>query len=234
MALAASIGVLLGSIAGFTAGKIDKLIMRFTDIILCFPTLLVILSVVTIVGPSIFNVMVVIGGFSWPSFCRLVRGQFLSLRQQDFVIAARSAGAKSSLIIVRHLLPNVVAPVSVAITLGLASAILTEASLSFLGLSVQVPTPSWGNMLFGATSISIIERAWWLWLPPGLLSPAPCWRSTSSAMGCAMPSIPACAWTNPSHTKGRTVEMTDFGNSYMTWTAARPQHPRAGAQALEQ
>jgi peptide/nickel transport system permease protein len=167
--LSASIGVLLGSIAGFYGGRVDNLIMRFTDVILCFPTLLVILSVVTIVGPSIFNVMVVIGVFSWPSFCRLVRGQFLSLREQDFILAARSVGVPSRLIISRHLLPNVVAPVSVAVTLGLASAILTEAGLSFLGLGVQVPTPSWGNMLFGATSVSIIERAWWLWLPPGLL-----------------------------------------------------------------
>ncbi|MGN6810721.1 MAG: oligopeptide ABC transporter permease [Thermomicrobiales bacterium] len=167
--LSALIGVTLGSIAGFYGGKVDSGIMRFTDIILCFPTLLVILSVVTIVGPSIFNVMAVIGGFSWPGICRLVRGQFLSLREQDFVLAARAAGAPNRQIIGRHLLPNVVAPVSVAVTLGLASAILTEASLSFLGLGVQVPVPSWGNMLFGATSVSIIEKNWWLWLPPGLL-----------------------------------------------------------------
>ncbi|MGN6361750.1 MAG: oligopeptide ABC transporter permease [Thermomicrobiales bacterium] len=167
--LSALIGVTLGSIAGFYGGKVDSGIMRFTDIILCFPTLLVILSVVTIVGPSIFNVKAVIGGFSWPGICRLVRGQFLSLREQDFVLAARAAGAPNRQIIGRHLLPNVVAPVSVAVTLGLASAILTEASLSFLGLGVQVPVPSWGNMLFGATSVSIIEKNWWLWLPPGLL-----------------------------------------------------------------
>lgn len=167
--LSASIGVLLGSIAGFYGGKIDGVIMRFTDIILCFPTLLVILSVVTVLGPSIFNVMIVIGVFSWPEICRLVRGQFLSLREQDFILAARAIGAPNRQIIARHLLPNVVAPVSVAVTLGLAGAILTEASLSFLGLGVQVPTPSWGNMLYGATSISLIENNWWLWLPPGLM-----------------------------------------------------------------
>jgi peptide/nickel transport system permease protein len=169
VAISTAIGVLLGSAAGFYGGKIDSLIMRFTDIILCFPTLLVILSVVTIVGPSVFNVMAVIGGFSWPSMCRLVRAQFLSLREQDYVLAARAIGAPSRVIVMRHLLPNVVAPISVAITLGLAGAILTEAGLSFLGLSVQVPTPTWGNMLFGATSISIIENNWWLWLPPGLM-----------------------------------------------------------------
>lgn len=169
VAISTAIGVLLGSLAGFYGGKIDSLIMRFTDIILCFPTLLVILSVVTIVGPSIFNVMAVIGGFSWPSMCRLVRAQFLSLREQDYVLAARAIGAPSRAIVARHLLPNVVAPISVAVTLALAGAILTEAGLSFLGLSVQVPTPTWGNMLFGATSISIIENNWWLWLPPGLM-----------------------------------------------------------------
>jgi peptide/nickel transport system permease protein len=168
MALATGIGVVLGGIAGFAGGKIDSLIMRFTDIILCFPTLLVILSVVTLVSPSVTNVILVIGGFSWPGICRLVRGQFLSLRQQEFVTAARCAGAPSTRIVVRHMLPNVVAPLSVAVTLGIAGAILTEAGLSFLGLSVQVPTPTWGNMLLGATSISIIENNWWLWLPPGI------------------------------------------------------------------
>ena len=167
--IAGTIGVLLGSIAGFYGGRVDSLIMRFTDVILCFPTLLVILSVVTLVGPSIINVMAVIGGFGWPEMCRLVRGQFLSLREQDFILAARATGVPNRRLILRHLLPNVVAPVSVAVTLGLASAILTEAGLSFLGLGVQVPTPSWGNMLFGATSISTIENNWWLWLPPGIM-----------------------------------------------------------------
>jgi peptide/nickel transport system permease protein len=169
VAVATAIGVVLGSIAGYGGGMVDSVVMRFTDIILCFPTLLVILSVVTVVGPSVFNVMLVIGAFTWPGICRLVRGQFLSLREQDFVLAARSIGASHRAIIARHLLPNVVAPVSVAVTLGLAGAILTEAGLSFLGLSVQVPTPTWGNMLLGATSISIIENNWWLWLPPGLM-----------------------------------------------------------------
>jgi peptide/nickel transport system permease protein len=114
-------------------------------------------------------VILVIGGFSWPGICRLVRGQFLSLRELDYIQAARSIGATNGSIITKHLLPNVVAPVSVAVTLSLAGAILTEAGLSFLGLSVQVPTPTWGNMLFGATSISLIENNWWLWLPPGLM-----------------------------------------------------------------
>jgi peptide/nickel transport system permease protein len=167
--IATAIGVVLGSLAGFLGGRVDSLIMRFTDIILCFPTLLVILSVVTITGPSQMNVILVIGGFSWPGICRLVRGQFLSLRELDYIQAARSIGATNGSIITKHLLPNVVAPVSVAVTLSLAGAILTEAGLSFLGLSVQVPTPTWGNMLFGATSISLIENNWWLWLPPGLM-----------------------------------------------------------------
>lgn len=168
MAVATLIGVVLGSVSGFFGGKIDALIMRFTDIILCFPALLVILSVVTVVGPSVLNVILVIGAFSWPGICRLVRGQFLSLRQQEFVTAARCIGAPSTRIMFKHMMPNVVAPLTVSVTLGIASAILTEAGLSFLGLSVQVPTPSWGNMLLGATSISIIENNWWLWLPPGI------------------------------------------------------------------
>ena len=167
--IATLIGVVLGSLAGFLGGRIDSLIMRFTDVILCFPTLLVILSVVTITGPSQMNVILVIGGFSWPGICRLVRGQFLSLRELDYIHAAKAIGSTNRTIITRHLLPNVVAPVSVAVTLSLAGAILTEAGLSFLGLSVQVPTPTWGNMLFGATSISLIENNWWLWLPPGLM-----------------------------------------------------------------
>lgn len=163
------IGVLLGSIAGYSGGTVDNMIMRFTDIILCFPTFLLILTVVSIVSPSIFNVMAVIGGFGWPPMCRLVRGQFLSLRERDFILAARSVGVPGGLIIRRHLLPNVTGPIAVSATLGLAGALLTEAGLSFLGLGVQVPEASWGNMLFGAMSISIIENMWWLWLPPGLM-----------------------------------------------------------------
>ncbi|MGH2561816.1 MAG: oligopeptide ABC transporter permease [Thermomicrobiales bacterium] len=165
----ATIGLVLGSIAGFYGGLVDSLLMRFTDIMLCFPTFLIILSVVTIVGPSIFNVMAVIGLFGWPEMARLVRGQFLSLREQDFILAARAVGVPNRRIIARHLVPNIIAPISVAVTLGLASAILTEAGLSFLGVGVQMPTPSWGNTLFGARSVSIIENNWWLWLPPGLL-----------------------------------------------------------------
>ena len=163
------IGILLGSIAGYYGGVVDNLIMRFTDIILCFPTFLLILTVVSIVSPSIFNVMAVIGAFGWPPMCRLVRGQFLSLRERDFILAAQSVGVPGSVIIRRHMLPNVTGPVAVSATLGLAGALLTEAGLSFLGLGVQVPEASWGNMLFGAMSISIIEKMWWLWLPPGLM-----------------------------------------------------------------
>ncbi len=163
------IGVALGSIAGYYGGWVDNLIMRFTDIILCFPTFLLILTVVSIVSPSIFNVMAVIGAFGWPPMCRLVRGQFLSLRERDFILAAQSVGVPGGIIIRRHMLPNVTGPVAVSATLGLAGALLTEAGLSFLGLGVQVPEASWGNMLFGAMSISIIEKMWWLWLPPGLM-----------------------------------------------------------------
>lgn len=169
VAIATLIGLTLGGLAGFLGGHVDSAIMRFTDIILCFPTLLVILSVVSVTGPSQMNVILVIGAFSWPGMCRLVRAQFLSLRELEYIQAARAIGSSNRSIIIRHLLPNVVAPVSVAITLNLAGAILTEAGLSFLGLSVQVPTPTWGNMLLGATSISLIENNWWLWVPPGMM-----------------------------------------------------------------
>lgn len=167
--LASLIGITIGSIAGYYGGQIDNLLMRFTDIIMCFPTFLIILTVVAIVSPSIINVMAVIGLFGWTGMARLVRGQFLSLREQDFVTAARAMGASGGRIIRYHLLPNVVAPMSVAATLSLASAILTESGLSFLGLGVQIPEASWGNMLYGAMTISIIEDNWWLWLPPGVM-----------------------------------------------------------------
>lgn len=163
------IGLFLGSVAGYYGGNVDNIIMRFTDIILAFPTFLLILTVVSVVSPSIFNIMIIIGAFGWPGMCRLVRGQFLSLREQDFVMAARSVGVPSGKIMLRHMLPNVTGPVAVAATLGLAGAMLTEAGLSFLGLGVQVPQASWGNMLFGAMSISIIEKNWWLWFPPGFM-----------------------------------------------------------------
>ena len=160
-----SIALVLGSISGYVGGHVDNIIMRFTDIIMCFPTFLLIITVAAVLPPSIFNIMVIIGIFGWPGMTRLIRGQFLSLRSQDFVTAAVAMGVPTRRIIFRHILPNVVGPVVVAATLGLAGAILTESSLSFLGLGVQQPTPSWGQTLTTALQLPILENLPWRWLP---------------------------------------------------------------------
>ena len=160
-----SIALVLGSVAGYVGGHVDNAIMRFTDIIMCFPTFLLIITVAAILPPNIFNIMIIIGIFGWPGMTRLIRGQFLSLRSQDFVTAAVAIGVPTRRIIFRHILPNVVGPVVVAATLGLAGAILTESSLSFLGLGVQQPTPSWGQTLTNAMQLPILENLPWRWLP---------------------------------------------------------------------
>lgn len=162
------IALILGSLAGYYGGWVDMLIMRITDIMMVFPVLILIMTVVAVLGPSIYNVMIVIGLLGWTSATRLVRGQILSVREWDFVMAARSLGVQDRNIMFKHILPHVLAPLLVAATFGVASAILTEAGLSFLGLGVLPPTPSWGNMLNGAQSILILERHWWIWLPPGM------------------------------------------------------------------
>jgi peptide/nickel transport system permease protein len=163
------IGTVLGSIAGFAGGVVDSLIMRATDVVMCFPLLIIIITVVAMVGPSLYNIMAVIGLIAWPSIARLVRGQFLSLREQEFITAARCLGIPSGRIIRRHMLPNVVGPITVAATFGMAGAILTEASLSFLGLGVPPPEASWGQMLTDAQKLSVLSDMPWLWIPPGVM-----------------------------------------------------------------
>ncbi len=169
VAIYTAIGIILGSIAGYYGGAVDSIIMRMTDIVMCFPTLIIVITVVALVGPSLYNIMIVIGLISWPSISRLVRGQFLSLRGQDFVTAARCVGVPDGRIIWRHILPNTVGPITVAATFGIASAILLEASLSFLGLGVPPPQASWGQMLTDAQKLSILSGMPWLWIPPGLM-----------------------------------------------------------------
>ena len=160
------IGVLLGAVAGYYGGTVERIIMRFVDIMLCFPTFFLILAVIAFIGSSIWNIMVVIGVTSWMGVTRLVRAEFLSIRERDFVQAAISQGAGDLRIIFIHILPNSMAPVLVAATLGVASAVLIESSLSFLGIGVQPPDPSWGNML--TEGKDNIEIAWWLSVFPGL------------------------------------------------------------------
>ena len=164
-----AIGVILGALAGFYGGKLDAIIMRLADVFLAFPSLIIIITMASVLGPSVFNVMLAIGLLGWPPIARLLRGELLSLREREFVQGARTIGCPTGRLIFRHLLPNAMAPVIVAATFGIAYAILIEAGLSFLGLGVQPPTPSWGNMLTDAQSIVVLESMPWLWLPPGLM-----------------------------------------------------------------
>jgi peptide/nickel transport system permease protein len=164
-----SIGLILGALAGYYGGWIDSTIMRLADVVLSFPTLLIIITLVSVMGPSIYNIMFAIGLLGWPEIARLLRGNLLTLRERDFVLAARATGATNQRIILRHLIPNAVAPIIVAATFGIASAILLEAALSFLGLGVQPPTPSWGNMLNDAQSLTVLESMPWLWVPAGAM-----------------------------------------------------------------
>jgi peptide/nickel transport system permease protein len=169
VAIYTSIGLILGAFAGYYGGWVDSTIMRMADIVLAFPALIIIITLVSLLGPSVWNIMMVIGFLGWPAIARILRGQFLSLREQEFVIASKAIGSSNSRIIFRHLLPNALAPIIVAATFGMASAILLEAGLSFLGLGVQPPTASWGNMLNDAQSLPILQSMPWLWLPPGVM-----------------------------------------------------------------
>lgn len=164
--IAMVIGTIVGLVAGFYGGWMDSLLMRLVDIMLCFPTFFLILAVIAMLEPSIWYIMIVIGVTGWMGVARLVRAEVLSIRERDFILAARAIGASDLRIIFRHILPNAMAPVLVAATLGVAGAILTESALSFLGIGVQPPTPSWGNIL--TSGKDYIEFAWWLSLYPGL------------------------------------------------------------------
>ena len=164
--ISVSIGATLGLIAGYFRGLVDECIMRLVDIMLCFPSFFLILAVIAFLEPSLFNIMVVIGLTSWMGVARLVRAETLTLRERDYVAAARLSGASLSRILFIHILPNALPPILVSATLGVAGAILVESSLSFLGLGVQPPTPSWGNMLLeGKESMEISP---WLSVFPGL------------------------------------------------------------------
>lgn len=161
-----SIGSLLGLISGYFRGWVDEAIMRLVDIMLCFPSFFLILAVIAFLEPSLANIMIVIGLTSWMGGARLVRAETLSLREREYVASARLAGCPTLKILFRHILPNAMAPILITATLGTAGAILVESSLSFLGLGVQPPTPSWGNMLMDGKIA--IETAPWLSIYPGL------------------------------------------------------------------
>tara|TARA_A100001015_G_C14902575_1_gene677008 strand:- start:321 stop:1133 length:813 start_codon:yes stop_codon:yes gene_type:complete len=163
--IATFIGLVVGALAGFYT-RLDGVLMRFVDIMLCFPSFFLILAVIAFLKPSIVNIMVVIGLTSWMGVARLVRAEFLHLQKQEFIIAARGQGLGDWRLMWRHFLPNSLTPVWVNTTLAVAAAILVESGLSFLGIGVQPPTPSWGNMLIEGKAN--IEVAWWLSLFPGL------------------------------------------------------------------
>lgn len=163
------IGMILGSLAGYYGGWVDGIISRLIDVVLSFPYLMLILVLVSLLGPGLRNIMLVLGLLGWPQVARILRGEFLRLRSDDFIMAARVVGAKDSRIIVSHILPNAMGPMLVAATFGVANAILSESALSFLGLGVQPPASSWGQMLNDAQSLTILEQKPWLWVPPGIM-----------------------------------------------------------------
>jgi peptide/nickel transport system permease protein len=164
--IATAIGIVLGAVAGYYSGWVDTAIMRAVDVMLSIPTFFLILAVIAFLTPSIWNIMVVIGLTSWMGVTRLVRAEFLSLRNREFVLAAQTLGAKDARLIFTHLLPNSLTPIIVSSILGIASAVLVESGLSFLGLGVQAPQASWGNILTDGKEY--IQFAWWLSLFPGL------------------------------------------------------------------
>jgi peptide/nickel transport system permease protein len=164
-AIYVSIGTVLGAIAGYYGGKVDLVISRFIEIMICFPVFFLIIAVIAFLPPSIYNIMIVIGITGWTPVARLVRGEFLRLKAQDFVTAARALGASQSRIIFWHALRNALGPVFVSATFGIAGAILIESALSFLGFGVPPPTPSWGDIL--SQSRQYINFAWWLTVFPG-------------------------------------------------------------------
>jgi len=172
--LSTSIGVTLGAIAGFYGKAPDFTIMRLTDMVMSFPVIIIALTIVAILPQdwfkySIVVVMFAIGLLTWPAVARLTRGQILSLREMDFVMAARCLGVTNRRIIFKHILPNAMAPLLVSMSFAMAAAILLEAGLSFYNLGVQRPTPSWGNMLEPARALTVLEGTPWQWIPPGLL-----------------------------------------------------------------
>ncbi|MGH2560801.1 MAG: ABC transporter permease [Thermomicrobiales bacterium] len=168
VAISTTIGTLLGALSGFYGGPLDGILMRVTDGFIAFPDIVLVLMLASLLGPSIVNVVLVIGLLSWTGVARLVRGQFFALREQDWVVAARSVGVSNARLILRHLLPHVMSQVVIAATFGAAAATLTEAGLSYLGLGVRPPTPSWGSMLSEAQSVHVLQSVWWAWLAPGI------------------------------------------------------------------
>ncbi|WP_010283366.1 oligopeptide ABC transporter permease [Bacillus timonensis] len=166
---AITIGASLGAIAGYFGGIVDSIIMRFVDIMYSIPQIFLLITLVTIFEPGVDKLILIFALTGWMGTARLVRGEFLSLRSREFVLASKTIGTRSFTIIFREILPNAMGPIIVAATLSIGGVILAESALSYLGLGIMPPTPSWGNMLTGAQSITIMLKQWWVPTTPGLL-----------------------------------------------------------------
>ena len=167
MLLQMAIGVTLGAVAGYFGGAVDKVVMRIVDIIMCFPFFVIAVALAAVIGGSIWNLILIIGMLMWPGIARIVRAEVLTIRENEYVAAAKALGLSPVQIIVQEVLPNVVSSVLVASTLAVANGILMESTLSFLGLGVRPPAPSWGNMLVVAQNMAVLKNQWWMWIPAG-------------------------------------------------------------------
>ncbi len=163
------VGMPMGLLAGFFRGKLEMVVMRLADIFMSFPSMILILVLASVLGQSVITITVVIGLLGWPEFARLIYASTLSVREKDYVESAKAVGTKNGVILLRYILPNAFAPLIIAFTFRTAQAIITESALSFLGLGVQPPTASWGNILYYAQSISILANKPWMWLPAGII-----------------------------------------------------------------
>jgi peptide/nickel transport system permease protein len=168
VSISTAVGIILGAISGYFGGWVDMVIMRLVDVVYCFPVLFLVIIISTLLKPSIYNVMLVIGLCNWTGTARFVRGEILRVRELDYVQSAIALGASDKRIIIQHIIPNITAPIIVESTLQMARAILTEASLSYLGVGVQMPKASWGNMLLDANNLSTLTLRPWQWIPPGI------------------------------------------------------------------
>jgi peptide/nickel transport system permease protein len=166
VAIGGTVGVVAGLLSGYYGGRLDSVIMRIADVQLSFPFILLAIAIIAVLGGGLLNVIIVLGIGSWVPYARIIRGQVLSAKSQEYVLAARTVGANDGIILFRHILPNVIAPAIIIGTFGMAAAIIGEATLSFLGVGIQAPTPTWGNML--ADGRAYVASAWWLATFPGL------------------------------------------------------------------
>lgn len=168
MLLQIFIGVTIGTIAGYYGGIVDKIIMRFVDVIMCFPFFVIAIALAAVLGGSMLNLVLIIGMLMWPGIARIVRGEVMVIKENEYIMGAKALGLNSMEIIMQHILPNVLSAILVSSTLAVANGILMGATLSFLGLGVNPPAPSWGNMLVAAQNMAVLKNQWWMWIPAGL------------------------------------------------------------------